>query len=62
MSKLTNVTVAAGLVAIMLGGGPALAQQPTFADPEAAAEAFREALLEPAGWPAARALRRGVPG
>ena len=49
MSKLTNVTVAAGLVAIMLGGGPTLAQQPTFADPEAAAEAFREALLEPAG-------------
>ncbi len=48
MSKLTSLTLAAGLTGIMLGGGSALAQQPTFADPEAALEAFREALFAPA--------------
>jgi len=48
MSKLTSLTLAAGLAGIMLGGGSALAQQPTFADPEAALEAFREALFAPA--------------
>ncbi len=48
MSKLTSLTLAAGLAGIMLGGGSALAQQPTFADPEAALEAFRAALFAPA--------------
>jgi hypothetical protein len=48
MSKLTSLTLAAGLAGLMLGGGPTLAQQPTFADPEAALEAFREALFAPA--------------
>lgn len=49
MNKLTNVTFAVGLAGMLLGGGSALAQQPTFADPEAALEAFREALFAPAG-------------
>ena len=49
MNKLTNVTLAVGLAGMLLGGGSAMAQQPTFADPEAAAEAFREALFAPAG-------------
>jgi hypothetical protein len=49
MSKLTNVTLAAGLAGMLLANGSALAQQPTFADPEAALEAFREALFAPEG-------------
>jgi hypothetical protein len=49
MSKLTNVTLAAGLAGMLLANGSALAQQPSFADPEAALEAFREALFAPAG-------------
>ncbi len=49
MSKLTNVTLAAGLAGMLLANGSAIAQQPSFADPEAALEAFREALFAPAG-------------
>jgi hypothetical protein len=49
MSKFGKLTLAAGLAGSLLVGGAALAQQPTFADPEAALEAFREALFAPAG-------------
>lgn len=49
MNKLTNVTFAVGLAGTLLDGGSVLAQQPTFADPEAALEAFREALFAPEG-------------
>jgi hypothetical protein len=47
MNKLVTLTVAAGLAGVLASGGAALAQQPSFADPEAALEAFREALFAP---------------
>jgi hypothetical protein len=49
MNKLVTLTVAAGLAGVLASGGAALAQQPSFADPEAALEAFREALFAPEG-------------
>ena len=49
MNKLASMTFAAGLAGSAMGGGSALAQQQAFADPEAALEAFREALFAPAG-------------
>jgi hypothetical protein len=49
MNKLVTLTVVAGLAGLLASGGAALAQQPSFADPEAALEAFREALFAPEG-------------
>jgi hypothetical protein len=49
MNKLAKSAAAAGLVGMLLSGSAALAQQPTFADPEAALAAFREALFAPDG-------------
>ena len=49
MNKLMTLTVATGLAGVLASGGTTLAQQASFADPEAALEAFREALFAPEG-------------
>ena len=49
MNKLVTLTVVAGLAGVLASGGAALAQQPSFANPEAALEAFREAFFAPEG-------------
>lgn len=49
MNQYRTFALAAGLAGSVLLTGPALAQQPAFAEPEAALEAFRAALAAPDG-------------
>ncbi len=49
MIKVRNIAVAAGMAGGILLAGSAVAEQPVFPEPEAALEAFREALAAPDG-------------